>query len=62
MSVPAPDAKKEFIYPLDRVPELRRTGWNMNELVREVRAAGYIITKRIVKGWVKNGLLPPPRT
>jgi hypothetical protein len=50
-----------YIHTLDRVPELRRTGWDMDGLVREMRKAGYIITKRIVKAWVKNGLLPPPR-
>jgi hypothetical protein len=33
----------------------------MEELIREMRAAGYIITKSIVKAWVKNGPLPPPR-
>jgi hypothetical protein len=50
-----------YIHPLDRVPELRRTGWDMDGLVREMRRAGYIVTKHIVKAWVKNGLLPPPR-
>jgi hypothetical protein len=49
-----------YIHPLDRVPELRRMGWNMDGLVREMRRAGYIVTKQIVKAWVKNGLLPPP--
>ncbi len=50
-----------YIHPLDRVHELRRAGWNVDELIREMRAAGYIVTKHIVKAWVKNGLLPPPR-
>jgi hypothetical protein len=50
-----------YIHPLDRVPELRRTGWDIDGLVREMRTAGYIVTKHIVKAWVKNGLLPPPR-
>ena len=50
-----------YIHPLDRVQELPRTGWDMDGLVREMRIAGYIVTKSIVKAWVKNGLLPPPR-
>jgi hypothetical protein len=50
-----------YIHPLDRVPELRSAGWDMDGLIREMRRAGYIITKRIVGAWVKNGLLPPPR-
>jgi hypothetical protein len=50
-----------YLHPLDRVQELRRTGWNIDELIREMRTAGYIVTKHIVKAWVKNGLLPPPR-
>ena len=49
-----------YIHPLDRVQELRRTGWVMDEMIREMRTAGYIVTKRIVEAWVKNGLLPPP--
>ena len=50
-----------YIHPLDRVQELRRTGWDVDGLIREMRTAGYIVTKHIVKAWVKNGLLPPPR-
>jgi hypothetical protein len=50
-----------YIHPLDRVQELRRTGWDINGLIREMRTAGYIVTKHIVKAWVKNGLLPPPK-
>jgi hypothetical protein len=50
-----------YIHPLDRVQELRGTGWEMDGLIREMRMAGYIVTKHIVKAWVKNGLLPPPR-
>jgi hypothetical protein len=50
-----------YIHPLDRVRELRRTGWDVDGLIREMRTAGYIVTKHIVKAWVKNGLLPPPR-
>jgi hypothetical protein len=53
--------RNDYIHPLDRVPELRRTGWDMDGLIREMRMAGYIITKSIVKAWVRNGLLPPPR-
>ena len=49
-----------YIHPLDRVQELRRTGWDVDGLIREMRTAGYIVTKHIVKAWVKNGLLPPP--
>ena len=49
-----------YIHPLDRVPELRRTGWDMDGLIREMRTAGYIVTKSIVKAWIRNGLLPPP--
>jgi hypothetical protein len=50
-----------YIHPLDRVQKLRETGWEMDGLIREMRTAGYIVTKHIVKAWVKNGLLPPPR-
>jgi hypothetical protein len=50
-----------YVHPLDRVQELRRTGWDVDALIRELRTAGYIVTKHIVKAWVKNGLLPPPR-
>jgi hypothetical protein len=49
-----------YIHPLDRVQELRGTGWDVDGLIREMRTAGYIVTKSIVKAWVKNGLLPPP--
>ena len=50
-----------YIHPLDRVQELHRTVWDVDALIREMRIAGYIVTKSIVKAWVKNGLLPPPR-
>ena len=50
-----------YIHPLDRVQELRKTGWAMDGLIREMRTAGYIVTKSIVKAWIRNGLLPPPR-
>ena len=53
--------RNAYIHPLDRVQELRRTGWDVDALIREMRTAGYIVTKHIVKAWVKNGLLPPPR-
>jgi hypothetical protein len=52
----------DYIHPLDRVQELRRTGWDVDGLIREMRIAGYIVTKSIVKAWIRNGLLPsPPR-
>ena len=50
-----------YIHPLDRVQELRRTGWDVDGLIREMRIAGYIITRSIVKACIRNGLLPPPR-
>ena len=50
-----------YIHPLDRVQELRGTGWDVDALIREMRTAGYIVTKSIVKAWIRNGLLPPPR-
>jgi hypothetical protein len=53
--------RASYIHPLDRVQELRRTGWDVDSLICEMRTAGYIVTKHIVKAWVKNGLLPPPR-
>ena len=50
----------DYIHPLDRVQELRRTCWDVDGLIREMRTAGYIVTKSIVKAWIKNGLPPPP--
>lgn len=49
------------LYPLDRFEELQRLGWDEDTLIAEAREAGWIVTRRMVRAWVSQGMLPPPR-
>jgi hypothetical protein len=47
-------------HPLDRAAEFKQWGWDLDELIREARAAGWVVSRRVVRGWVRAGMLPPP--
>jgi hypothetical protein len=47
-------------HPLDRAVEFKQWGWDLDELIREARAAGWVVSRRVVRGWVRAGMLPPP--
>lgn len=48
------------LYPLDRYDELQRLGWDEDTLIREARQAGWYVNRRMVRNWVRLGMLPPP--
>jgi hypothetical protein len=48
-----------YIHPLDKTPELRRRGWNTEQLIAEAKDAGYVITRELIKAWAESGMLPP---
>jgi hypothetical protein len=54
------EKKRPYVYPIDRADELKITGWTEDGLIREASEAGYIVTKTMIRAWVKNGLIPPP--
>jgi len=48
-------------YPLDRKDELERLGWDEDTLIAEAKAAGWFVNRKMVRAWVRNGMLPPPK-
>lgn len=47
-------------YPLDRYDELARTGYDLDQLLRESKQAGWVVNRRMMRAWIQSGMLPPP--
>ncbi len=47
-------------YPLDR-RDLREGEWTEDQLLADAKAAGYWVTRRMIRAWVKQGMLPAPK-
>lgn len=50
-----------YVYPLDRPPGYFDRGWDPDHLIEEAEENGYLITKTMLVGWVRNGKMPPPK-
>jgi hypothetical protein len=56
-AVPLPNGEAPYVYPLDRPAEELRC-LDIDELVSEAREHGYVITRKMIRAWMRLGLLP----
>lgn len=49
-----------LLHPLDRVAEFKLWGWELEAVLHDAQMAGWVVSRRMLEGWVRSGLLPPP--